>query len=57
MSDTYPYVWYWRKRLGHRKGERCRILARGAMNTIAVEFTDGHLVFTSGWAVRRPENA
>lgn len=57
-EKRFPYVWYWREKLGSRKGERCRILARdaGRMNTIAVEFTDGHLVFTSGWAVRRPES-
>jgi hypothetical protein len=50
---TYGYVWWWRKRLPERKGQRCRILARGSRNSVAVEFEDGHRVITSRWAVRR----
>lgn len=52
MAD-FPYVWYWRKRLGERKGRRCRVLARGTMNSILVEFQDGFRVITSRYAVRR----
>jgi hypothetical protein len=53
MTD-YPYVWRWRIRLGERYGWRCKILVRGRMNTIAVEFeADGHRVITSRWAVRK----
>lgn len=49
----FDHVWFWRSRLGRRKGQRCRVLARGRMNTILVEFEDGFLVTTSRYAVRR----
>lgn len=49
----YPLVWRWKKRMGDRKGQRCRILARGKMNTVEVEFEDGFRAFTSGNALRR----
>ena len=56
-SDAeYPYVWYWRGhewRPVYRKGERCRVLARGKMNSIAVEFEDGFRTITSRFAVRK----
>jgi hypothetical protein len=52
-DDRYPYVWRWRVRLPERRGQRCRIVARGALNSAAVEFPDGVRVITSGWAVRR----
>lgn len=47
------HVWWWRSRLPERKGEPCRVLARGRMNTILVEFVDGFRVTTSRYAVRR----
>lgn len=47
------HVWYWRKRLGERKGQRCRVLVRGKKNSILVEFEDGHRVVTSRYAVRK----
>lgn len=46
------YYWYWRKKLGERNGQRCRVLARGKMNSILVEFEDGYRVITSRYAVR-----
>jgi hypothetical protein len=46
-------VWWWRSRLGERKGQRCRVLARGALNSVLVEFPDGYRVVTSRYAVRR----
>ncbi|MDQ3605305.1 MAG: hypothetical protein M3418_03840 [Gemmatimonadota bacterium] len=49
----FDHVWYWRSRLPERKGERCRVLARGRMNTILVEFPDGYRVTTSRHAVRK----
>lgn len=57
----YDHVWYWRTRPlcswtcthAHRKGQRCRVLARGSMNSILVEFEDGYRVVTSRYAVRR----
>ena len=51
----YPLVWHWRRRLPDRKGSRCRVLARGAKNSILVEFAaDGYRVVTSRHAVREP---
>ena len=52
MSD-YDHVWFWRKKLPDRKGQRCRVLVRGRMNSIAVEFEDGFRVVTSRYAVRK----
>lgn len=52
----YDRVWYWRKRHGDRKGQRCRIVARGTMNSILVEFEDGFRTITSRWAVRLTKN-
>jgi hypothetical protein len=57
----YPYVWFWRTnhvRGGrmfdrNRKGERARVLARGAMNSALLEFRDGYRVVTSRSGLRR----
>jgi hypothetical protein len=45
-------VWYWNVKLPERKGQRCRILARGRMNSIMVEFEDGKRYIVSRRAVR-----
>ena len=50
------YVWWWRKWLDERKGQPCRVLARGRLNSCLVEFADGFKVVTSRWAVRRKTN-
>lgn len=59
MSMALPYCWAWgqkpRADRGSsprvfdrcRKGERCRVLARGRMNSALVEFEDGYRVVTS----------
>jgi len=47
------HVWHWKKWLPERKGQACRILARGRMNSCLVEFEDGFKVITSRWAVRK----
>lgn len=44
MFDRYRRV---RTKLGHRFGQRCRIVARGSMNSCLVEFEDGTKVVTS----------
>jgi hypothetical protein len=49
----YPLVWRWRCRLPQRRGQRCRVTARGSLNSACVEFPDGFWVITSRWAVRR----
>lgn len=53
MGNDYPYIWYWCKRLPNRKGQRCKVTARGAMNNIRVEFPDACRVITSRYAVRK----
>jgi len=53
-DDTkYPYVWYWKSRLPERKGQLCRVMVRGKMNSIVVEFEDGFTVVTSRYAIRK----
>jgi hypothetical protein len=47
------HIWFWRSRLPERKGQPCRILARGRMNSILVEFEDGYKAITSRYAVRK----
>ena len=47
------FIWFWRSRLPERKGQRCEVVARGAMNSIKVRFADGFVVITSRYAVRR----
>jgi hypothetical protein len=47
------HFWRVRTRLPDRYGQPCRVLARGALNTILVEFADGFRVTTSRFYVRR----
>lgn len=47
------HYWRWRRWLGERHGQRCRILARGKLNNCLVEFEDGFKVITSRYAVRK----
>jgi hypothetical protein len=50
---TYDHVWYWRAKLRDRKGQACRVVARGGLGSVLVEFEDGFRVVTSRYAVRR----
>jgi hypothetical protein len=54
MQDKtlYDHIWYWRSRLPDRKGQPCRVTARGRLNSVRVEFEDGFVVITSRYAVR-----
>jgi hypothetical protein len=68
MSD-FPYIWAWRHRsVGpppakvpwfgdgiDRTGRRCRVVARGTMNSALIEFEDGYRVVTSRGGLRRAE--
>ena len=59
MSE-YPYVWYLRRFLPERKGQSCRVTARGhgpGPRNIGVEFPDGGWVVTIRTAVRRARPA
>lgn len=56
MSDKpdLPYVYQWNKpENAPRKGQRCRVVARGKMNSCQVEFADGFTMITSRNAVRK----
>ncbi len=66
MSEVaFPYVWFWRQKPGwdrgtpprvfdrDRKGERCRVVARGSMNSAVIEFEDGYRVCTSRSGIRK----
>jgi hypothetical protein len=53
IHDEYPYIWFWKRRLPERKGQPCKVLVRGRMNSILVEFPDGFKVVTSRHAVRK----
>lgn len=52
------YVYRWNRPEGApRKGQLCRVTARGAMNFCRVEFADGFAMITSRNAVRREKPA
>lgn len=53
MTERVPYYWWWKSRLPERRWQPCWVTARGAMNTIRVDFLDGFFVFTSRYAVRQ----
>ncbi len=52
MTAAFPLIWFWRAKLPDRKGQRCRVIARGKMNSVLVEFEDGYRVVTGRHAVR-----
>ena len=43
----------WLSKLADRKNQRCKVLAKGKLNSWLIEFEDGHRVVTSRNAVRR----
>ena len=47
IVNKYPYYWRVKTRLPERKGDPCRVLARGKMNSTLIEFEDGYKVVTS----------
>ena len=48
-AALYLYRW---DRCG-RKGQRCRVFARGTMNAVGLEFEDGFTMVTSGNALKK----
>ena len=54
-AADFPYVWRVRTRLPERFGQRCRVLARGSLNTAHVQFADGFEVFTSRNYLRKAQ--
>ena len=53
MTDRFPYVFRWRKWRPELCGQRCRILARGTMNSALVEFACGVKHIISRNALRK----
>ena len=55
LADATWYVYSWGPRLMgfSRKGQLCRVLARGAMNSALVEFSDGFQAVISRSALRK----
>ena len=55
----YPYTWRWGTcggkypAIGKRKGQRCTIIVRGAMNSCAVMFEDGTRFIASRNGLRK----
>ncbi|HWQ32276.1 MAG TPA: hypothetical protein VNQ79_05280 [Blastocatellia bacterium] len=56
---AFDHIWHWHPkpplRPIDRKGQRCRVNRRGALNSIEVEFEDGFRVICSRYAVRKTE--
>jgi hypothetical protein len=56
---NFPYVWTWAQRLeqpcldGTRKGQRCRVVVRGPLNSAWIEFEDGFGAIVSRNGLRR----
>lgn len=51
---SFPYVYFWNRPEGaSRKGQPCKVTARGAMNSCRVEFEDGFKMITSRNAIRK----
>ncbi len=51
MTEAYPYVYHWHRQ--GRKGQFCRVFARGTLNSCGVQFEDGYTMVTSRNALRR----
>lgn len=51
LDEFYPYVYRWDR--CDRKGWRCKVTARGKMNSCRVEFVDGFVMITSRNAIRK----
>lgn len=51
MTHTYR----WAKYRPDWKGRACLVLARGAKNSVLIEFEGGEKAVTSRWAVRKIE--
>lgn len=49
--SNWPYVYFWHRQ--GRKGQPCRVTARGKMNSCCVQFPDGYRMITSRNAIRK----
>ncbi len=53
MLSEYTQYWFWLCKLGERKNQACKVLAKGKLNSWLIEFEDGFRTLTSRNAVRR----
>lgn len=57
MSLIFEYLWWWRTRLPERCMKPCAVIcSHQPTNSVMVKFTDGFLVNTSRYAVRKVDN-
>jgi len=56
-KSEFPYRFAWgnNEKRAQLKGRGCRVIARGAMNSVEVEFADGRREIVSRNAIRRNE--
>lgn len=52
-APIYDRIWRWRVNLPERYGTRCRLIARGTMNSCEIEFEDGVRHIVSRNAIRK----
>ncbi|SFR79634.1 hypothetical protein [Sphingomonas jatrophae] len=50
-EPTLPFYWHMLARLLDRHGETCRVVGRGKVQSVEVEFADGHRVTVSRFAI------
>ena len=52
---TYPYVYTWgnNEKRAALRGRACRVVVRGRMNSVLVEFEDGRREVVSRYVLRR----
>jgi hypothetical protein len=50
---THTYVWKNNEKRATLYGRRCRVVVRGRMNSILIEFEDGQREVVSRYALRR----
>lgn len=55
-SFDHLYVWGNNELRARIKGKRCRVLARGGMNSVLIEFEDGFKTLTSRHSIRKEKN-
>ncbi len=55
MALAVTYLWPWRARLPDRRGQRFRVLARGRLNSMLIQFEDGARFITSRNALVKSE--
>jgi len=50
----YRYVWGNNEKRKTFKNRICKVIARGKMNSICIEFENGEKTITSRYAIRKP---